>query len=87
MLLVQGKRLTELLAAHLSCMCKHIFDAVIGKQQLCCSLCPYARHPRDIIRAVSHQTFHINQPDGWEAILLLESCGIIVLHIADAFFR
>ena len=84
---VLHERHAELFPADLCGMVKNVLDALIGEQELRRRLRADAGHTRNVVRAVPHQPFHIDQADRREAVFLLKRRCIIRLRLADALLR
>ena len=81
------ERRAELFPTDLCGVVENVLDALIGEQELCRRLRADTGHARNVVRAVAHQPFHINQANRREAVLLLERRCIIRLCLADALLR
>ena len=68
-------------------MIEHIFDRTVLHKQFRCGLRPHTGHPRNVVRTVSHQPFHINEADRRESILLLKRRRIVGTRLTDSLFR
>ena len=68
-------------------MIEHILDCAVFDQQLRRGLRSDAGHPWNVVRAVPHQAFHIDEANRRESVFLLEHLYIIGACIADPLFR
>ena len=81
------ERRAELFPTDLCGVVENVLDALIGEQELRRRLRADTGHARNVVRAVAHQPFHIDQADRREAVFLLERRCIIRLRLADALLR
>ncbi len=74
------------LSLHLICMIQDIFQSAVLLKQPGCRLGSNAGYPRNIIRFVPHQPFHINELKRCKAVFLFHFLLIVPMKYSDAFF-
>ena len=61
-----------------------IFNGAVFLDDLGGGLFPHPRHPRDIIRSVSHERLHVNKFRGSHSVSFLHIRGIVIRHLGSA---
>ena len=84
MLRIGSKRLSQFRAAGFVCMCQYLFQRSKFIQQLGRCFGAHARHARDIVRAVAHQSLEVCHELRINPHLLLYRLGIHQIRIRNA---